>query len=71
MRPLSPQALLDHLAALGIRTETVEHPPLFTVDGVAARRGAIPGAHTKNLFLKDKKDRVLPRHRPRTRPRST
>ncbi|MCW5772125.1 MAG: prolyl-tRNA synthetase associated domain-containing protein, partial [Rhodospirillaceae bacterium] len=30
----------------------------FTVDESKARRGALPGGHAKNLFLKDKKDRM-------------
>ena len=34
---------------------TVTHPPLFTVEQSQALRGTIPGGHTKNLFLKDKK----------------
>ena len=32
------------------------HPPLFTVADSQALRGEIAGGHTKNLFLKDKKD---------------
>lgn len=32
-----------------------EHPPLFTVEDSKALRGQIKGAHTKNLFMKDKK----------------
>jgi Ala-tRNA(Pro) deacylase len=51
--------LFEHLAGLGIDTETVEHPPLFTVEESQALRGEIPGGHTKNLFLKDKKDQVF------------
>jgi len=43
----------------GIGTSTVEHPPLFTVEESQALRGEIPGGHTKNLFLKDKKDRIF------------
>lgn len=46
---------MAHLAGLGIETETVDHPPLFTVEDSRALRGEIPGAHTKNLFLKCKK----------------
>ena len=34
---------------------TVTHPALFTVEQSQALRGTIPGGHTKNLFLKDKK----------------
>lgn len=51
----SKDQFLAHLAELGIETETVEHPPLFTVEESRALRGDIPGAHTKNLFLKCKK----------------
>ena len=43
------------LLDLGIVTLTVSHPPLFTVEQSRALRGEIAGAHTKNLFLKDKK----------------
>jgi Ala-tRNA(Pro) deacylase len=38
---------------------TVEHPPLFTVEQSQALRGEIAGGHTKNLFLKDKRDAVF------------
>ena len=51
--------LLAFLDRLGIATTTVEHPPLFTVEESRALRGEIAGGHTKNLFLKDKKDRVF------------
>lgn len=47
--------LIRHLEKLGIETTTIEHPPLHTVEESQALRGEIPGAHTKNLFLKDKK----------------
>nr|WP_171317378.1 prolyl-tRNA synthetase associated domain-containing protein [[Ochrobactrum] soli] len=53
---LSPKELLDYLQNLGIEVTTVEHPPLFTVADSQGLRGEIPGGHTKNLFLKDKKD---------------
>jgi len=56
--PLSPDDLFARLAALGIRTTTVRHPPLFTVEESKALRGELPGGHVKNLFLKDKKDRM-------------
>jgi Ala-tRNA(Pro) deacylase len=53
--PATPAELMTMLDRLGIATTTVEHPPLFTVAQSQALRGEIPGAHTKNLFLKDKK----------------
>lgn len=51
--------LMAFLDALGIRTTTVEHPPLFTVSQSQELRGRIEGGHTKNLFLKDKKGRIF------------
>lgn len=54
--PLTPEELLGQLEKAGYRTNTVRHPPLFTVDDSRKLRGAIGGRHTKNLFLKDKKD---------------
>ncbi len=54
--PKSAEELFAFLAGLGIEVKTVAHPPLFTVADSQALRGEIVGAHTKNLFLKDKKD---------------
>src|SRR5437870_12412210 len=51
----SPDDLFAFLDRLGIAHRTVSHPPLFTVAEARALRGQIPGGHTKNLFLKDKK----------------
>ncbi|MBV9703502.1 MAG: prolyl-tRNA synthetase associated domain-containing protein [Methylobacteriaceae bacterium] len=59
MPPATPEDLLTFLASLDIPTETVEHPALFTVDQSQALRGTIPGGHTKNLFLKDRKGRLF------------
>jgi Ala-tRNA(Pro) deacylase len=46
--------LFARLEQLGIKTTTVEHAPMFTVEQSTALRSTIPGAHTKNLFLTDK-----------------
>jgi Ala-tRNA(Pro) deacylase len=56
---LSPQEFLDRLSALGIKAETVEHEPVFTVAESASVKERIPGAHSKNLFVKDKKGRFF------------
>src|SRR5271166_6231885 len=56
---ISPEELLAYLAELSIETSTVEHPPLHTVEESQALRGDIPGGHTKNLFVKDKKSRLF------------
>lgn len=53
--PASPEDLFAFLDRLGISHSTVTHPPLFTVEESQALRGKIPGGHTKNLFLRDKK----------------
>ena len=53
--PATRDDLFARLRALGVETVTVEHPPLFTVEQSKELRGDIPGAHTKNLFLKCKK----------------
>ena len=57
--PATREDLLARLAELGIVTETVEHPPVFTVAESSALERRLPGGHTKNLFLKDKKDRLF------------
>lgn len=54
--PKSPDELFAFLDGLGIHTVTRTHDPLFTVEDSQKLRGEIAGAHTKNLFLKDKKD---------------
>src|SRR5438105_6874494 len=53
--PKTPEQLFAALDELGIRHSTVKHPPLFTVEQSRSLRGQIPGGHTKNLFLRDKK----------------
>jgi Ala-tRNA(Pro) deacylase len=53
--PATPDDLFAFLDRLAIRRASVQHPPLFTVEEARALRGTIPGGHTKNLFLKDKK----------------
>jgi len=49
--------LFAFLDDLGIAVTTKYHPPVFTVEESKALRDEIPGGHTKNLFLKDKKGR--------------
>lgn len=46
--------LLADLNTLGIPFAAYEHEAVFTVAESDAVNAAIPGAHTKNLFLKDK-----------------
>jgi Ala-tRNA(Pro) deacylase len=53
--PATPEELFAFLDRLGIAHATVKHPALFTVEQSQTLRGQIPGGHTKNLFLRDKK----------------
>jgi len=53
--PKTRQDLFDCLDALGIAHPTVDHEPVFTVAESQILCDQIPGGHTKNLFLKDKK----------------
>lgn len=58
-RPATPEDLFAFLESLGIATRTVTHPPVFTVEESADLRSGVPGGHTKNLFLKDRKGRLF------------
>jgi Ala-tRNA(Pro) deacylase len=55
----TPREFLDYLAELGIDADTVEHEPVFTVAESRPIKARIPGAHSKNLFVKDKKSRLF------------
>ena len=57
--PATRQDLFARLAHLGISTETVEHEAVFTVEESSKLERTPPGGHTKNLFLKDKRDRLF------------
>ena len=57
--PATPEDVFARLAELGIKTKTHHHPAVFTVDESAPIRAAIRGAHSKNLFLKDRKGRLF------------
>ncbi len=56
--PATPEQLLEKLTSLGIETTTITHPAVYTVEESKAHRGDLPGAHTKNLFLRNKKGKM-------------
>jgi Ala-tRNA(Pro) deacylase len=56
--PLTRAELFAFFDAHGIVHRTAEHPPVFRVGEGEDVRAALPGVHTKNLFLKDAKDRL-------------
>lgn len=55
MLAATPDALFAYLDSLGIRHTTTQHRPVFTVEEGADLKAKMPGGHSKNLFLKDKK----------------
>lgn len=56
--PATAESLLRYLDELAVETRTVEHPAVFTVEEAQRVRGDLPGAHSKSLFLKNKKGRM-------------
>ncbi|QWW67609.1 prolyl-tRNA synthetase associated domain-containing protein [Rhizobium sp. WYJ-E13] len=58
-KPKTRQDLFDFLDGIGIAHSTKDHAPVFTVAESVALRDEIPGGHTKNLFVRDKKDRYF------------
>ncbi len=57
--PASPDDLFAYLDALGISHSTVWHEAMFTVEQSSELKADMPGAHTKNLFLKDKDGQLV------------
>ena len=56
--PVQTDDLFRFLDRLEIEHVTVEHPPFFTMEDGDRWQGKIPGMRCKNLFLKDKRNRV-------------
>ena len=54
----TPAALFAYLDSLGVAHRTLQHPAVFRVEEGPQIKAALPGGHTKNLFLKDAKDRL-------------
>jgi Ala-tRNA(Pro) deacylase len=55
---ISPEKLLQALDDLGLKTSTHRHEAVFRVGEGEGIKDALPGAHTKNLFLKDDKGKL-------------
>ena len=53
---INDKSLIKLLDEKNINYILLTHPPLFTVNDSKRLRGNIAGAHTKNLFLKNKKN---------------
>lgn len=59
MNPATPEALFALLDGLGIAHATVAHEPVHRVSESRDLKAGIPGGHSKNLFLKDKRGRLF------------
>ncbi len=56
--PISRHHLFAFLDSLGVAHATLDHAPVFRVEEGAAIKAAMPGGHTKNLFLSDSKGQI-------------
>ena len=54
----TPEKLLEALDDLGLKTSTLHHEAVFRVGEGDGIKDQLPGAHTKNLFLKDDKGQL-------------
>src|SRR5690606_28132419 len=57
--PATRDDLFSLLTNLGIESTTHEHEAVFTVAESSDLHERIPGGHSKNLFLKDKKGKLF------------
>ena len=57
--PALPGELLDRLKELGIGFSLYHHRAVFSVGESDDVDADIPGAHTRNLFLRDKKENIF------------
>jgi Ala-tRNA(Pro) deacylase len=53
------EELLNVLSQIGIEHTNHEHPAVFTVEEASLHHKGINGAHSKNLFFKDKKKNLF------------
>lgn len=51
--------LLAFLERIGVASTTIRHPPVFTVADSKLVKADLPGGHSKNLFMKDKKGALV------------
>lgn len=56
--PMGRDAFLAFLDRIGVEYDTLDHAAVFTVAEGPEIKARLTGAHTKNLFLKDKKDQL-------------
>lgn len=57
--PTSSEDLFACFEKLGIKTKTYDHKPVFTVEEGLEIEKNIPGAHCRNLFVRDNKKKMF------------
>lgn len=57
--PTTPEQLFDALRALSIPYTLHHHPAVFTVAESTALDRDLPGVHCRNLFVRDKKEKMF------------
>lgn len=55
----NPQNLIDFIEKMEIPCQIYNHEPVFTVEESHKVDKGIPGTHTRNLFLRDKKEQMF------------
>lgn len=55
----TPEELFRYFDEIGVETSTESHGPVFTVEESRHLHDTIAGAHTKNLFLWDRKSKFF------------
>lgn len=58
-KPATPDQVFAALDRLGIVHSTITHAPMRTVADSMALRDGIPGGYSKNLFLRNRKGRMI------------
>jgi len=56
--PKTRDELMAFLDEIGVAHSTLDHEPVFRVEEGLQIKAALPGGHTKNLFLKDAKGQL-------------
>lgn len=56
--PTTPERLFERLDGLGVAYEVHNHPRVYSVAESAPLKESIPGVHCRNLFLRDKQERM-------------
>lgn len=57
--PATPDVVFAALDKLGISHSTISHAPMRTVADSVAMREGIPGGYSKNLFLRNRKGKMV------------